>query len=71
MNVVNILAASLAPLVAVIGIFIGIKNYQLALRKRKDNLFDKRYEFLKDFETLWKTTEPESSRRNQNVFRMG
>ena len=59
-NIIGVLAALLTPTVAVIGIFIGIKNYKLALRKRKDDLFDRRYKFLKDFEKLWKTTGLES-----------
>jgi len=43
-----------------IGIIIGVKNYKLALRKRKDDLFDRRYKFLKEFEKFWKTTGSES-----------
>jgi hypothetical protein len=59
-NLITILAASLTPIVAVIGIVSGVKNYKLAIRKRKDDLFDRRYKFLKDFERLWKTTGLES-----------
>ena len=59
-NIINISAACLTPTVAAIGIFIGIKTYKLALRKRKDDLFDRRYQFLKNFEKLLKTTGPES-----------
>jgi hypothetical protein len=59
-NLINILAASLTPMVAIIGIIIGVKTYKLAVRKRKDDLFDRRYKFLKDFEQLWKTTGLES-----------
>ena len=51
MNIVHILAASLPSLVAVIVIFIVIKNYLIDLRKQKDDLFDTESEFLKDFET--------------------
>lgn len=58
-NLINILAASLTPTIAIIGSIIAIKNYQLSLRKRKDELFDRRYKFLKDFERLWKTSGPE------------
>lgn len=60
MEIINILSASLAPIVAITGIYLGIKNYALALKKRKDDLFDRRYEFLQDFEKLWKTTGLES-----------
>ena len=59
-ELINISAAFLTPTVAVIGIFLGVKNYRLAIRKRKDDLFDRRYKFLKDFEDLWKTTGLES-----------
>lgn len=59
-NIITITAACLTPTVALIGIFIGTKTYKLALRKRKDELFDRRYQFLKDFEKLWKTTGLES-----------
>lgn len=59
-DMITILAASLTPIVALIGIVIGVKNYTLAVRKRKDDLFDRRYKFLKDFELLWKTTGRES-----------
>ena len=57
---VAMFAALLTPTVAVIGIVIGILNYQLARRKRKDELFDRRYKFYKGFEKLWKTTGLES-----------
>lgn len=57
---ITILAAFLTPTIAIIGIFLGIKNYCLAIRKRKDDLFDRRYKFLKDFEKLWKTAGMES-----------
>ncbi|ALR29297.1 hypothetical protein ATE47_01555 [Chryseobacterium sp. IHB B 17019] len=59
-NIITISAAFLTPTVAIIGIYIGIKNYKLQIRKRKDDLFDRRYQFLQDFEELWKTTGPES-----------
>lgn len=59
-TIILILSASLTPIVAIVGIFIGVMNYLLALRRRKDELFDRRYKFLKDFEELWKTTGSES-----------
>lgn len=59
-ELVNISSALLTPTIAVIGIFLGVKNYRLGLRRRKDDLFDRRYKFLKDFEELWKTTGLES-----------
>jgi|SRR5690606_25208568 len=58
-NIIDILSAILAPTIAIIGIWISIVNYNLLLRKRKDDLFDRRYKFLKDFERFWKTTGEE------------
>jgi hypothetical protein len=60
-EIIEILAACLTPTVAIIGIYLAFKNYILAKRKRKDELFDRRYKFLKDFEKLWKTTGLESN----------
>lgn len=45
--------------VAITGICLGKSNYRLALKRRKDDLFDRRYKFMKDFERLWKTTGDE------------
>lgn len=59
-ELISISSALLTPIVAIIGIFIGILNYKLQIRKRKDELFDRRYKFLKEFEALWKTTGPEN-----------
>lgn len=65
-KLITILAALLTPTIAIAGITIGIKNYTLAIRKRKDDLFDRRYNFLKGFEKLWKTTGSE----NEGATRM-
>jgi len=59
-NIITLSAAFLTPMVAIIGIYIGIKNYKLSIRRRKDELFDRRYQFLEEFEKLWKTTGLES-----------
>lgn len=58
---IHILSAALTPIVAIVGIVLGIKNYELSRKKRKDALFDRRYKFMKDFEKLWKTTGSESN----------
>lgn len=58
-GLILLFSALLTPTVAVVGIYIGILNYTLQKRKRKDELFDRRYKFLKDFESLWKTTGDE------------
>ncbi|RNA61483.1 hypothetical protein D1631_05820 [Chryseobacterium nematophagum] len=59
-NIITIFSALLTPTVAVIGIYIGVLNYKLQIRKRKDDLFDRRYKFLKEFESFWKTTGAEN-----------
>ncbi|QIH33453.1 hypothetical protein [Sphingobacterium sp. DR205] len=59
-DLISILSASLAPIVAIFGILYTKKNFDLSRRKRKDELFDRRYKFLKDFEKLWKSTGSES-----------
>lgn len=58
--IVTLFAALLTPTIAIIGILLGVQSYKLEVRKRKDNLFDRLYEFLKNFEKAWKTTGPES-----------
>ncbi|WP_159478361.1 hypothetical protein [Chryseobacterium sp. 18068] len=58
-GLIILISALLTPTVAVVGIYIGILNYTLQIRKRKDDLFDRRYKFLKEFESLWKTTGDE------------
>lgn len=60
-NTINILSAMLTPMVALVGIYLGFMNYELLCKRRKDDLFDRRYKFLKDFEKLWKTTGSESN----------
>ncbi|AZA91775.1 Uncharacterised protein [Chryseobacterium nakagawai] len=52
----TIFAAYLTPTIAIIGSVLAIQNYRLAKRKRRDELFDRRYKFLLEFEKLWKTT---------------
>jgi len=52
----------------VYGDLLGVKNYTLALKKRKDDLFDRRHAFLRDFEKLWKTTGLESEGATRAVL---
>lgn len=58
-HIINVSSALLTPIVAIAGICIGIANYSLQKRKRKDELFDRRYKFLKEFDALYKTTGQE------------
>jgi hypothetical protein len=53
---INILSALLTPTIAIAGIVLGILNYLHAQRKRKDDLFDRRYEFYKKVRDWWLTT---------------
>jgi hypothetical protein len=50
------LSALLTPAIAVAGITIGVLNYLHARRKRKDDLFDRRYEFYKRVRDWWLKT---------------
>ena len=55
-SLVDILSAWLTPMVAVAGIGIAFFQCRLAVKKRKDDLFDKRYEFYKKAENGWIAT---------------
>lgn len=50
------LTALLTPTIAIAGIVIGALNYVHARRKRKDDLFDRRYEFYKRVRDWWLKT---------------
>lgn len=50
----------LTPTIAVIGAWIAVQNYRLARRRRKDDLFDRRYTFYKGVRDWWlRTAEPD------------
>lgn len=49
-------AAILTPILAVVTITSHIINYRLAQKRRNDDLFNRRYQFLLSFEKLWRTT---------------
>lgn len=55
-NLVEILSACLTPIVAIVGSIIAIVQCQLAFKKRKDDLFDRRYAFYKMIEKFWLLT---------------
>lgn len=52
-NLINVLSAWLAPILAIVVITTSIMQYILAAKKRKDDLFDKRYNFYKKAEKVW------------------
>jgi len=53
---VNILVALLTPTVAVVALILGIFNYRLAARRRRDDLFDRRYKFYERVRSIWLST---------------
>lgn len=58
-EIIRLLTALLTPTIAVVGVWIGLASHCLLKRKRKDELFDRRFRFYKDFEKLWKSTGEE------------
>ena len=48
---VDMLSALLTPLVAGIAVYIAFQQWKTAERKRKQDLFDKRYEF---YQKMWR-----------------
>jgi len=50
---VQILAALLTPMVAIAGTVLAYLNYLHAKRKRKDDLFDRRYAFYMRVRDIW------------------
>lgn len=59
-NLIKLSSACLTPIIAIAAVGISVSNYRLAVKKRKDELFDRRYKFYKEFEDFWKTTGKES-----------
>jgi hypothetical protein len=43
-------AALAVPIAATVGVVIGFFNYKLTVKKRKDDLFDRRYDFIAEIE---------------------
>lgn len=55
-DLVDILAAMLTPTIALVGILLAVMNYRLAKKRRRDELFDRRYDFYKKLERVWRNT---------------
>jgi hypothetical protein len=53
---VRLLSALLVPTIAIAGIVLGILNHRLARKRRKDELFDRRYEFYRRARDFWLST---------------
>lgn len=55
-DLVDILSAWLTPIVAIIGVIIASVQVWLAFKKRKDDLFERRYDFYQKLENMWLAT---------------
>ncbi len=53
---VQVSSALLTPAVAVAALSLGVINWQLSVRRRKDDLFDRRYAFYKKLSNRWLNT---------------
>lgn len=53
---IEILAACLAPIIAVVTVIAAIFQMYYTAKKRKDDLFDKRFDFYKRIERYWIST---------------
>lgn len=53
---VGVLSALLTPMIGIVGLALGIYNYWLALRRRRDELFDRRYQFYQRVRSMWLKT---------------
>ena len=59
---VNITSALLAPTIAIVALFLGVLNYRLSARRRRDDLFDRRYRFYQQVRDAWLSTADPSTR---------
>jgi hypothetical protein len=55
-SALEFLTALLTPCVAIFSLLLSFHNHQLAKKRRKDELFDRRYSFYKKFLSYWETT---------------
>lgn len=55
-DLVEVLSAWLAPIIAIVGLMLGSLQYWLALKKRKDDLFDRRYAYYQKVRNMWVST---------------
>jgi hypothetical protein len=65
-------AALAVPIAAIVGIGLGIENFKLAMRRRNDELFERRYQlyfdFRKDLIEAIKERYLDDSPTNQNKY---
>ncbi|WP_152563558.1 hypothetical protein [Palleronia rufa] len=55
-RLIELSAALLSPIVAMFALILAIQSFRLARAKRKDDLFQQRYEFYSELETWWLST---------------
>lgn len=53
---ITVAAAALSPIIAIAGVAFAYGNFQLARRRRNDELFDRRYEFYQRLRSIWLQT---------------
>ncbi len=58
-TIVNIISAWLTPVVAIVAIVFPVVQVFMYWRKRRDELFDKRFEFYQKLERYWVKTSHE------------
>lgn len=61
-NWIKVLSALLTPTIAVAGLIIAWLQYRTNNQKRKNELFDRRYDFYKSIEKIWISTRDEENR---------
>lgn len=61
-NWIKILSALLTPTIAIAGLTIAWLQYRTNDQKRKNELFDRRYDFYKSIEEVWLSTHDVANR---------
>lgn len=64
---IDLSAAVLTPVVAILGIVFTIRQYQLDCKKRKDELFDRRYAFYQKLREAWLSTHPQGNEQDPTL----
>ena len=59
--------AAITALLAIVTIGVNVVNYRLAVKRRKDDLFDRRYKFYKSFDKFWRSTGSEAEGASQMI----
>lgn len=53
---VSVVSALLTPMIAFLAVVLSFFNYWLDVRRRRDELFDRRYEFYQRLRSMWLRT---------------